>query len=125
MTIHCELFVGCRSVVRLTWQDPPPWTALPMKLRVWGWPMVIVFEAPSASYTPDRCLHGKSLPSAISGELVRVDLPYGVGLNMSMWALTEAMQSRSAAAMALKESLVEAILCEGWVRRFEIVRQQG
>src|SRR5271154_2717060 len=56
MTIHFELFVGCRSVVRLTWQDPPPWTALPMKLRVCGSPTAMTLDAPSASYTPVRCL---------------------------------------------------------------------
>jgi hypothetical protein len=74
--------------------------------------MAIVFEAPSASYTPDRCLQGKSLPSARSGELSRVDLPYGVGVSIIMWEFTEATQRRSVVAMALKESLVESIVCE-------------
>jgi hypothetical protein len=83
-----------------------------MKLRVWGSPMTIVFEAPSASYTPDRCLQGKSLPSARSGELSRVDWPYGTGLDIFMWAFTEATQRRSVVAIALKESLVESIVCE-------------
>lgn len=34
MTIHLEFLVGWRSVVRATWQDPPPCTALPVKERV-------------------------------------------------------------------------------------------
>lgn len=74
--------------------------------------MTIVFEALSALYTPLRCLQGKSLPSLRRGELVRVDLPYGVGVNMIIWALTEAKHIRNVVKMALKESLVEAILCE-------------
>jgi len=68
----------------------------------------MIFEAPSASYTSLRYLQGKPLPVALSGELLRVDLPYGVGLSMIMWALTETMQKRTVAT-ALKESLVEAI----------------
>lgn len=83
-----------------------------MKLRVWGSPMVIVFEAPSIAYTPDRCLQGKLLPSGRSGELSRVDLPYGVGVSIIMWEFTEATQRRSVLAMALKESLVESIVRE-------------
>ena len=74
--------------------------------------MAIVFEAPSMSYTPDRCLQGKLLPSGRSGELSRVDLPYGVGVSIIMWEFTEATQRRSVLAMALKESLVESIVRE-------------
>ena len=34
MTCHLDDAVGARSVVRLIWQEPPPWTALPVKERV-------------------------------------------------------------------------------------------
>lgn len=79
--------------------------------------MAMVFEAPSASYTPERCLQGKSLPSASSGEVSRVDLPYGVGDSISMWALMEEMQRRRVATIALMESCVKTILSENCVLR--------
>jgi hypothetical protein len=50
--------------------------------------------APSASYTPVRCLQGKSVPSARSGELLRVDLPYGTGVFIIMCPLVSEASPR-------------------------------
>lgn len=45
ITIHLESFVGLASFVSEIWQEPPPWTALPLKDSVCGAPMAI-FVAP-------------------------------------------------------------------------------
>lgn len=61
--------------MREIWQEPPPWTALPINESVWFTPMGMMLLAPSASKAPVRSLHGKSAPVAIRGELLSEDLP--------------------------------------------------
>jgi len=34
ITFHTVALLGRKSLVRLIWHDPPPWTALPVKLSV-------------------------------------------------------------------------------------------
>ncbi len=49
MTCHAVEAEGCRSGVSASWQEPPPWTALPWKLRVCGTPMArVLLEAAGA-----------------------------------------------------------------------------
>ena len=45
-TKKCESLVGVLSVVRDTWQEPPPWTAEPLNERVWVEPIGHSLEAP-------------------------------------------------------------------------------
>lgn len=73
MTFHEEVLVGCRSVVRLIWHEPPPWVALPMKASFWDSPMGMMFCVVT-SQASERSLQGKSLPSAASGELLSESL---------------------------------------------------
>ena len=73
--------------------------------------MAMVLLAPSASYTPVRCLHGKSDPSAASGLLLSVDLPYGVGVAMIIWAfpVEKSMATRARRAAVVLECIVKII----------------
>lgn len=87
ITLNVLSLVGFWSYVIETWHEPPPWVALPVKARFCDEPNAMELLAPSASYTPDRCLQGKSLPSATRGELLRVDLPYGTGVFIIMCPL--------------------------------------
>ena len=43
MTFQTLFLVGCASVVRETWQEPPPWVAPPMKVSGCLDPRAIVF----------------------------------------------------------------------------------
>lgn len=67
-----------------------------MKASFWDEPSGMVLLAPSAAYTPERCLQGKSLPSGRRGELLRVDLPYGIGVFMIICPLERAASPRTA-----------------------------
>lgn len=49
ITCHLLFLVAGLSVVREIWQDPPPWTALPMKLKVWFTPIGMTLFWPWAS----------------------------------------------------------------------------
>lgn len=60
--------------------------------------------APSASYTPVRCLQGKSDPEASKGELLREDFPNGVGVFMIMCELPKAASPKT--AMVVDESML-------------------
>ena len=92
MTIHLEVLVGALSVVSATWQEPPPWTALPVKERVWGAPIGMVFAvAGGGEVIP---LHGKSLPSASRGE--EFGEPKGAGVFMIMWPDTDPAEMAAA-----------------------------
>ena len=71
--------------------------------------MGMVLLAPSVSYTPERCLQGKSEPSAANGLLFKDDLPYGVGELMIMWLLTA---EKSAKAEAMRMELLAIMLME-------------
>lgn len=80
MTIQVELLVAGVSVVRETWQEPPPWTDSPRKESFWGAPMAMsVTVAPVLLVA----LQGKLEPSAVRGLLS--GLPYGGGVAMTMW----------------------------------------
>ena len=85
MTWKSESLVGSKSFVSETWHEPPPWVAPPMKDSVCFAPMGIVAVDLAAAYTPGRCLHGKSDPSATRGELVNESAPYGAGVANFMW----------------------------------------
>ena len=106
MTIHFEDLVAGLSVVRETWQEPPPCTAAPLKERVCGEPMVMeVTEPPEVLVA----LQGKSEPSAARGE---VDgSPYGGGEAMIMWVVPE---EPSVMARTARADLSEGMLLE-WV----------
>lgn len=75
MTIHLDSLVGCLSLVRETWHEPPPCVALPMNESVCLAPMGMMLLAPCTSKAPVRSLHGKSDPSAMRGELLSEELP--------------------------------------------------
>jgi hypothetical protein len=74
ITFHSELLEGCRSVVKLIWQEPPPWVALPTKVSGWDSPIPMTVSVSGASKALSRSLQGKSLPSAARGELLRESL---------------------------------------------------
>ena len=61
-------------------------------------------------------MQGKSLPSARSGELSRVDWPYGTGMDIFIWALTDVERTR--AAKALRVICLEYIADRGDCRYF-------
>ena len=63
--------------------------------------------APSASYTPVRCLQGKSDPDASNGELLREDFPNGVGVFMIMCELPKAASPKT--AMVVDESMLVSV----------------
>jgi len=67
MTIHLEFLVAGLSVVREIWQEPPPWTAVPLKERVCCWPMAMSVTGAPALLVD---LQGKSEPSAARGDLL-------------------------------------------------------
>ena len=76
MTKKLESLVGALSVVRETWQEPPPWTAEPLKDRVWVEPMGHSLSTPfPLKVLAPRCLHGKSDPSTTRGLLLRSETP--------------------------------------------------
>lgn len=79
MTSHLEALVGFLSLLIDTWQEPPPWVAPPLNASVCGTPIGMTFLAFSTSYTPGRCLQGKSDPDASRGLLLIVDAPKGTG----------------------------------------------
>lgn len=71
----------------------------------------MILFAPSASYTPLRCLHGKSLPSAARGLLLRVEAPYGFGWDSFIWAFVEEKKMMVAAmAVILIEGMTMVVL---------------
>jgi hypothetical protein len=51
-------------------------------------------------------LHGKSDPEASSGELFRVDLPYGTGVAIIMCALLTDARPRTAAMMDVENIML-------------------
>ena len=69
--------------------------------------MGIMLLTPWASYTPGRCLQGKSDPSALIGELFKVAAPKGVGVTMVICAFAEV---KSVMATATRVALAESIL---------------
>ena len=75
MTIHLEFLVAGLSVVRETWQEPPPCTAPPINLSVCLEPIGMLVTVPPELLV---ALHGKSLPEASRGLLL--GLPYGGGV---------------------------------------------
>jgi hypothetical protein len=58
MTLKTLSLVGSLSYVILTWHEPPPCTAVPLKLSHRVEPRGRMFVVPLAEYTPGRCLHG-------------------------------------------------------------------
>lgn len=93
MTIHFECFVAGLSVVREIWQEPPPWTAVPLKDRICCWPMAMsVTGAPALLVA----LQGKFEPSAARGDLS--GLPYDAGDAIIIWALPVLNSVMAAAA---------------------------
>lgn len=66
MTIHLEALVAGVSVVRETWQEPPPWTDSPKKESCCGLPMAMVVTVAPAL---EVALQGKLEPSAVRGLL--------------------------------------------------------
>ena len=93
MTIHLELFVAGLSVVREIWQEPPPWTAVPLNERVCCWPMAMLVTGAPALLV---ALQGKLAPAGSRGDLS--GLPYEGGFDMIMWALLEVEKSAMAEA---------------------------
>lgn len=69
--------------------------------------MGIVFLVAAGSYTPGRCLQGKSLPEASKGLLLREAWPYGAGVFNIMCAL---LAEKRAKAVAIREMVFEGIL---------------
>lgn len=102
MTIHLELFVAGVSVVRDTWQDPPPCTDSPKKESFCGAPIAIFVTVPPELLV---ALHGKFDPSATRGLLS--GLPYGGGVAMIIcpWAVA----ARRAMAEEARTLLTEGI----------------
>jgi hypothetical protein len=84
MTFHTDAGEGVLSVVTDSWQDPPPWTAVPVKLRIWAEPtdhsfMVLISYEPEP---PLPTLQGKSEPDESRGELLGA--PKGTGFAITM-----------------------------------------
>lgn len=46
MTDQRVVVLGCISVDRAIWQEPPPWTAEPLKVMLMDSPAVAVLEIP-------------------------------------------------------------------------------
>lgn len=82
MTIHLVFLSGVVVLARLTWHEPPPWTALPVKLSVLAEPTDIWLTGPLVTSALPVILHGKSAPAASNGELFGA--LKGVGVFMIM-----------------------------------------
>lgn len=93
MTNHLEFLVAGLSVVRETWQDPPPCVADPKKERICCSPIAMLVTVAPALLV---ALHGKLEPEASRGELS--GLPYEAGEDMIMWALPVANRRATVAA---------------------------
>lgn len=75
MTLKTELAVGSVSVVMLSWHEPPPWTALPLKLRVCFSPTAMEFILDTVK--PRLDLQGNW--AAVMGPLSTLSTLYGTG----------------------------------------------
>ena len=86
-----------------TWQEPPPWTALPIRVNWPDCPGVKISVAAGACFEPTAPgnLQGKFAPEASRGELSVVPV-YGAGTDKATWAPTK---GRRAAAAAIKDVL--------------------
>ena len=113
-------FDGAGSVVRETWQEPPPCTAEPVKESVCGSPIFAVLAA--LMYLIVGALQGKSAPAPSRGLLLRASGSNGAGVFNFMWPLTEDKRSVMAAARPkeyLKSIMVRVEIlpedrCMGW-----------
>lgn len=108
MTLHFDLSAGGgKSYVTLSWQEPPPWTAEPVKLRSWSVPAAIGLLTPvesKASALPPLW-HGNLKFCPFKGLVWSVWKPYGRGVFMMTWPLTESARPRTAAVEDVKSIL--------------------
>jgi hypothetical protein len=92
MTLKTEFSVGSVSIVTDSWQEPPPWTAVPLNLIVCCSPTAMVFILDTLN--PRFDLHGNC--DLVMGPLSILSTLYGTGDSMMIWALTEAKNAAAA-----------------------------